>query len=83
MYQDVALLHKSSKTLAVCDAVFAATVEPPAILTQEPEYTRALLFHARDEKDEVVVDTPEARRKGWRRIVLLFNFFFRVPEKLI
>ena len=76
MYQDVALLHKSSKTLAVCDAVFAATVEPPAILTQEPEYTRALLFHARDEKDEVVVDTPEARRKGWRRIVLLFNFFF-------
>ena len=24
---------------------------------------------------EVVADSPEARRKGWRRIVLLFNFF--------
>eukprot|EP00977_Amphora_coffeiformis_P004202 scaffold875_cov185-Amphora_coffeaeformis.AAC.17 len=77
MYQDVALLHKPSKTLLVCDAILAATDEPPAILTAEPEYTRALLFHARDSaKDDVVPDTPENRRKGWRRIVLLFNFFF-------
>jgi len=52
------------------------TSEPPLILTGEPEYTRALLFHARNSKDEIVVDTPGARRKGWRRIVLLFNFFF-------
>lgn len=76
MYQDVALFHKASKTLLICDAVFAASDEPPLILTEEPEYTRALLFHARDAKDEVVPDTPENRRKGWRRIVLLFNFFF-------
>jgi Domain of unknown function (DUF4336) len=75
-FQDVALLHKPSKTLMVCDAVFAAGREPPAILTAEPEYTRALLFHARDAKDEDVPDTPENRRKGWRRITLLFNFFF-------
>jgi hypothetical protein len=75
-FQDVAVWHKSSKTLMVCDALFATTMEPPAILTQEPEYTRALLFHARDSKDEIITDTPEARRKGWRRIVLLFNFFF-------
>jgi hypothetical protein len=34
-----------------------------------------LLFHARDAPTEVVADSPEARRKGWRRIVLLFNFF--------
>ena len=76
MYQDVALYHKASGTLMVCDAIFAVTEEPPTILTEEEEYTRALLFHARDAKDEVVEDTPENRRKGWRRIVLLFDFFF-------
>ena len=76
MYQDVALFHKPSKTLLVCDAVFAVNGEPPRILTEEEEYTRALLFHAREYKDEIVEDTPENRRKGWRRIVLLFNFFF-------
>lgn len=76
MFQDVAVYHRPSKTLLVCDAVFAVTEEPPKILTEEEEYTRALLFHARDTKDEIVEDTPENRRKGWRRIVLLFDFFF-------
>ena len=76
MFQDVALYHKASDTMLICDAVFAVTEEPPIILTEEEEYTRALLFHARDEKDDVVKDTLENRRKGWRRIVLLFNFFF-------
>jgi len=74
-FQDVALFHKPSKTLLLCDALLAVTPEPPAILTSEPEYTRALLFHARDDPLEVVRDSPEARRKGWRRIVILFNFF--------
>ena len=76
MYQDVALLHKPSGTVLVCDVVFAVTDEPPRVLTDEDEYVRALLFHARDSKDEAVEDSPENRRKGWRRIVLLFNFFF-------
>lgn len=75
MYQDVALFHRSTKTLIVCDALLATTAEPPPLLTQEPEYVKALLFHARDSPSEIVPDTPEARRKGWRRIVLLFNFF--------
>ena len=77
-FQDVALLHRPSKSLLICDTVFAASAEPPQILTEEPEYTRALLWHARDSKDddETIEDTPENRRKGWRRIVLLFNFFF-------
>jgi len=76
MFQDVALFHKQSQTMLICDAVFAVTEEPPKILTMEEEYTRALLFHARETKDEIVPDTPENRRKGWRRIVLLFDFFF-------
>lgn len=76
MYQDVALFHKSSETMLVCDAVFGVNGDPPKILQEEEEYVRALLFHARDNKSDIVQDTPENRRKGWRRIVLLFNFFF-------
>jgi len=48
MYQDVALHHRPSGTVLVCDALFAVTEEPPRILMEEEEYTRALLFHARD-----------------------------------
>ena len=59
----------------VCDAVLAVTDEPPAILSEVPEHRKALLFHAREDPFEVVADSAEARRKGWRRIVLLFNFF--------
>jgi hypothetical protein len=65
MFQDVAFFHKTTKCLMVCDAVLAVTNEPPAILTKEPEYTRALLFHAREFKGDVVVDTSENCRKGW------------------
>lgn len=59
MYQDVALPHKPSGTVLVCDAVFAVTDEPPRVLTEEDEYVRSLLFHARDLKDEAVEDSPE------------------------
>lgn len=75
-FQEAAFFHKASRSLLLCDTLVAVHDEPPEILTVEPEYTRALLFHARDEPLELVADTPEARRKGWRRIVLLFNFFF-------
>ena len=75
-FQEAAFYHKASNTLLLCDSLVAVNDEPPAILTEEPEYIRALLFHARDEPLEVVDDTPQNRRKGWRRIVLLFNFFF-------
>jgi hypothetical protein len=76
MYQDAAFFHKPSKTLLLCDAIFATTSDPPEILTSDPEYVNALLFHARDSPTDIVDDTPEARSKGWRRIVLLFSFFF-------
>jgi hypothetical protein len=75
-FQEAAFYHSKSKTLILCDTLVAVQEEPPTILTEESEYTRALLFHARDSPLEVVQDTPQARRKGWRRIVLLFNFFF-------
>ena len=47
VYQEAAFFHKPSKTLLLCDAVVSTGVDPPPILTSEPEYTRALLYHAR------------------------------------
>lgn len=81
IYQDAAFFHKPSGTLMVCDAIVSTSPEPPAILTSEPEYVRALLYHARDDPLELVKDTPEVRRKGWQRIVLFANFF--MPGSLI
>ena len=77
-YQDAAFYHRPSSTLLVCDAVFSVYPQPPAILTDVPEYRKALLFHARDngKVSQVVEDNEENRIKGWERIVLLFNFFF-------
>ena len=75
-FQDAAFFHKPTKTLLLCDTLISISSEPPPILTSEPEYIRALLFHARDSPLELVVDSPEVRRKGWQRIALLSNFFF-------
>ena len=77
-YQDAAFYHRPSSTLLVCDAVFTVSKEPPPILADVPEYKKALLFQARDNGSvgQVVADSEENRRKGWERIVLLFNFFF-------
>ena len=41
--------------------------EPPEIIQDDP---RAILYHARDTMLDVIEDTPENRRKGWRRMVL-------------
>ena len=81
IYQEAAFYHKPSKTLLVCDAVLSTGIDPPPILTSEPQYTRALLYHARDDPLEKVEDTPEVRRKGWQRIALFANFF--MPGALV
>lgn len=75
VYQDAALFHEPSRALLICDAVVSINEEPPAVLVSEPEYIRALLYHARDSPLEKVQDTPEVRRKGWQRIALFGNFF--------
>ena len=74
-YQDAAFYHRPTQTLLICDALYACTEEPPAILQSCPEYVAGLLFHARDRPEEVPADTPENRRKGWRRIILYANYF--------
>eukprot|EP01041_Mallomonas_annulata_P007445 gene7445-15226_t len=72
-FGETAFFHRSTKTLLVTDAVVSIGDEPPDILTEDP---RAILFHARDEMLDVVEDTRETRRKGWRRLVIFGLFFF-------
>jgi len=72
-FSETAMFHKPSKTLLVTDTCVSVTDEPPKIIQEDP---RAMLFHARDSIDEVVEDTEEARRKGWRRMVQFGLVFF-------
>ena len=48
------------------------TEEVPEICELDPA---PLLYHARDTVTEVVENTPEVRKRGWRRIAL-FGLFF-------
>ena len=75
VYQEAAFYHRPSKSLLLCDAVISVTEAPPPILLAEPEYRRALLYHARDDPLEVVADAPATWAKGWKRVALFANFF--------
>lgn len=64
--------HKETKTLIVTDTVLEVTEEVPEICELDPA---PLLYHARDTVSQVVENTPEVRKIGWRRIAL-FGLFF-------
>ena len=72
-FSETAMFHKPTRTLLVTDTVVGVTEDPPRIIQEDP---RAMLFHARDSIDEVVQDTEETRRKGWRRMVQFGLVFF-------
>ncbi|HEY9647294.1 MAG TPA: DUF4336 domain-containing protein [Chroococcidiopsis sp.] len=72
-FEEVAFYHRASRSLLVTDSVVSVPEDPPAIVQLDPY---PLLFHARDDVFERVIDSPEARRKGWQRISL-FAFYFR------
>ena len=55
VYQEAAFFHKPTKSLLLCDAVVSTGIDPPEILLSEPEYRRALLYHARDDPLEKVL----------------------------
>lgn len=76
-FVEVALFHRETRTLLLTDTLVSVPYEPPAVLHLDPY---PLLFHARDRAEEAIVDTPDARRRGWHRIAL-FAFFFR-PSSL-
>jgi hypothetical protein len=77
-FSETVLLHRSTKTLLVTDTLVQATDEVPPIYDTDPA---PLLYHARDTISDVVVDTPEIRRKGWKRVVL-FGLFF-MPSSIV
>ncbi|MFM7634603.1 MAG: DUF4336 domain-containing protein [Cyanobacteriota bacterium] len=76
-FMEAACLHRASGSLLVCDGLVAIADQPPEIFEADP---LPLLFHARERGDEPLVDSPERRLRGWRRLVL-FASFLR-PERL-
>mmetsp|Transcript_27879 Transcript_27879/g.41146 ORF Transcript_27879/g.41146 Transcript_27879/m.41146 type:complete len:511 (+) Transcript_27879:95-1627(+) len=76
-FSETAFFHKSTKSLIVTDTVISVTENPPAIIEEDP---RGMLFHSRNSIKDVVEDTPEARRRGWRRMVQFGLCFF--PSKI-
>lgn len=72
-FAETAFFHRETNTLLVTDTIVKVDEEPPEIIQEDP---RALLYHARDSMLDTVTDTPEIRRKGWRRMVL-FGLFFQ------
>ena len=76
-FQEISCFHKTTGTLHVTDAIIGIDRNPPEIFDYDPS---PLLFHSRDRGDELLVDSLEARRKGWARLVL-FASYLR-PSKL-
>jgi hypothetical protein len=72
-YSETAFYHKATKTLIVTDCVCSVTKTPPKVIQEDP---RAMLYHARDTIDDVVVDDEATREKGWRRMVQFGLVFF-------
>lgn len=72
-FEEVAFLHKRSQSLLVTDSLVSIPQKPPEIIEKD---LFPLLFHARESAREPIVDTPENRIKGWKRICL-FSMYFR------
>ncbi|QLE57394.1 DUF4336 domain-containing protein [Nostoc sp. TCL26-01] len=72
-FVEVAFFHRRSHTLLVTDSVLSVTAEPPAIFHLDPY---PLLFHSRENAQQIIEDNPANRRQGWQRISL-FAIYFR------
>ncbi len=76
-FQEISCFHKPTGSLHVTDAIVGIESNPPEIFDYDPS---PLLFHSRERGDELLVDSPEKRKKGWARLVL-FASYLR-PSKL-
>ena len=80
-FQEISCFHKETGTLHVTDALIGINSEPPEIFDYDPS---PLLFHSRDRGDELLIDSPENRRKGWSRLVLFASYLrpsrLRIPS---
>jgi hypothetical protein len=72
-FEEVVFFHKRSQTLLVTDSIVSIPDRPPEIIEQD---LLPLLFHARENGQEAMIDTPEHRLRGWQRICL-FAMYFR------
>ncbi|NJL42515.1 MAG: DUF4336 domain-containing protein [Pseudanabaena sp. RU_4_16] len=72
-FEEVAFLHRRSRTLLVTDTVISLPEHPPAIVQLDPY---PLLFHAKDSAFDLVEDNATNRQKGWQRTIL-FSLYFR------
>jgi hypothetical protein len=72
-FAEVAFFDRRSRTLLVTDIVVSIPQDPPAIVQIDPY---PLLFHAKENAADVVIDTLANRQKGWQRIAL-FAMYFR------
>jgi len=70
-FQEVSCYHKNSKSLLVTDALVGIDAKPPELFDLDPT---PLLFHSRERGDDLLIDTEEARLKGWRRLILFASF---------
>ncbi|MCW9682668.1 DUF4336 domain-containing protein [Dolichospermum planctonicum UHCC 0167] len=71
-FAEVAFFHKRSHTLLVTDTIVSVPAEPPAIIQLDPY---PLLYHAKDQAFDMVLDTPANRLKGWQRVTLFALYF--------
>ncbi|USR90640.1 DUF4336 domain-containing protein [Phormidium yuhuli AB48] len=71
-FGEVALYDRPSRSLLLTDSLIAIPEDPPAIVQLD---SFPLLFHAKDSPFDRVEDTPENRRKGWKRICLFASYF--------
>mmetsp|Transcript_47972 Transcript_47972/g.57841 ORF Transcript_47972/g.57841 Transcript_47972/m.57841 type:complete len:510 (+) Transcript_47972:117-1646(+) len=78
-FGETVFLHKPTETLLVTDTVLEVSDDPPEIFEDDH---KPLLYHARDTITQVVEDTPETRRIGWRRVVLFGLFFMPSSIKI-
>ena len=75
-FQEVSCFHRPSGALLVTDALVGISAEPPAVFDADPT---PLLFHARERGDEPFLDSVEARRRGWARLVLFASYLRPEP----
>jgi len=76
-FQEISCFHEPTGSLHVTDAIVGIESNPPKIFDYDPA---PLLFHSRERGDELLIDSPEKRKKGWARLVL-FASYLR-PSKL-
>ena len=71
-FTEVAFFDRTSRSLLVTDSLVSIPAEPPPALQNDPY---PLLFHAKENGLDPIIDTPENRRKGWQRICLFAMYF--------